>query len=1048
MRKQKITTRLAAAFCGLLSIALLAPAGQASAATQRWEIAQFVPAQLFPDARFSYGMHLVRVGTVPSSEDLRFEVQAPSGTRFVNANPTDPARPYLSTNLSPCVFRPDQSAIDCTVPAGVPIGQTNYLVYQLEVEPGAANGPRRFRTEFSGGPGADPPLPVDSRRTEITSTESPFGIAEFDGEDLNEDGSEATQAGGHPWANSTTIRFATKVEVSKSGAREVVPADVPKNITVELPAGYIGNPEATPKCTVEQLNRMADTFKPGMATAACHPDSQVGTIVLELAREVWRAPVFNVEPRGNAPAQFGFNASGKVVTLFPEVDPNDSTIRVNVRNADQTYKLFGATLTLWGSPPDPSHDGLRRFCGAYVSSDYRGDGCPVQSLIPPVGFYVAPTSCLGPLTTTAAVTSWAGVSDTAQFTSHDKNGNPQGMGGCDRVPFDPEMSARQTADSAETPSGLDFKLSVPETGILNPSGVSQAHLRKAVVKLPEGVTLNPSAGEGLGSCSPAQYAAETLQSLFGDGCPGTSKLGSVQISSPVLPESEVLKGDFFIASPYDNPFGSLLAVYMVVRNFERGLILKAAGRVDLDPRTGQIVTTFDNLPQLPFADFELHFREGGRAPLSTPATCGTHTIEAELTPWSAKANPVPSEIAHLQSPYQITRGVGGGPCPSGGLPPFKPGLVAGTINNRAGSYSPFNVRLFRNDGEQEFTNFSIKLPPGVIGKIAGLGYCSDAAIAAAKSREGMPGGGAAELASPSCPASSLVGRTLVGAGVGSVLTYVPGNALLRRLLQRLGDLAGLDHRCQGRPLRPRHGSRALRRAGQSGDGGNLRRRHRLGPDPAHHPGRRYPSARHPRSTSTGPNSSSTRPTCDRTSTASTVLGSGLDFVSAADDQPVTVTSPFQAADCAALGFKPKLALSLSGGTKRGDNPKLKAVLTTRKGDANVGRAQVTLPHSAFLDSPISGRSAPGCSSKKGPCRGRNARRPRSTATRKRSRRSSANRCRGRSTCAPPRIPCRTWSGPCTRRGSTSTWSVASTRSTGRSATPSSRSPTPPSPSSS
>ena len=46
--------------------------------------------------------------------------------------------------------------------------------------------------------------------------------------------------------------------------------------------------------------------------------------------------------------------------------------------------------------------------------------------------------------------------------------------------------------------------------------------------------------------------------------------------------------------------------------------------------------------------------------------------------------------------------------------------------------------------------------------------------------------------------------------------------------------------------------------------------------------------------------------CERTSTASTVLGSGLDFVSDADDNPVTVTSPFQAADCASLPFKPKL----------------------------------------------------------------------------------------------------------------------------------------------
>jgi hypothetical protein len=91
--------------------------------------------------------------------------------------------------------------------------------------------------------------------------------------------------------------------------------------------------------------------------------------------------------------------------------------------------------------------------------------------------------------------------------------------------------------------------------------------------------------------------------------------------------------------------------------------------------------------------------------------------------------------------------------------------------------------------------------------------------------------------------------------------------------------------------------------------------------------------------------------CKKTSTASTVLGSGLNFASEADDQPVTITSPFQVGSCASLGFKPKLALSLKGGTKRGDTPRFKAVVTYPKGGAysNIASAQVTLPHSEFLD---------------------------------------------------------------------------------------------------
>ena len=90
--------------------------------------------------------------------------------------------------------------------------------------------------------------------------------------------------------------------------------------------------------------------------------------------------------------------------------------------------------------------------------------------------------------------------------------------------------------------------------------------------------------------------------------------------------------------------------------------------------------------------------------------------------------------------------------------------------------------------------------------------------------------------------------------------------------------------------------------------------------------------------------------CTKTSTASTVLGSGLDFVSDSDDNPVTVTSPFQAADCAALSFAPQLSFRLIGGTKRGAFPAFKAHLQMNGiGEAGIQGAQVVLPRSAFIE---------------------------------------------------------------------------------------------------
>jgi hypothetical protein len=370
--------------------------------------------------------------------------------------------------------------------------------------------------------------------------------------------------------------------------------------------------------------------------------------------------------------------------------------------------------------------------------------------------------------------------------------------------------------------------------------------------------------------------------------------------------------------------------------------VRLAGRVTTDPETGQITTVFDDLPQLPVDEFRLHFREGARAPLVTPPACGIYTALSHLTPWS-------KPLSSLTTPntFAIDSGPNHGPCPSGGLPPLKPRLQAGVVNNAAGAFSPFVVELSRTDSEQEITHFSIKLPPGVVAKLAGVPFCPDAAVAAAKARVGAHGG-EEELNAPSCPAASRIGTSWAGAGVGDVLTYVPGNVYL----------AGPYH---GAPL-----SVVSITAAKAGpfDLGTVVVREALrvnpetaevfvdatGSDPIPHIIQGIPvHLRDIRIYVDRPNFTLNPTNCTRTSTASTVLGAGLDFVSEADDNPITVVSPFQVADCAALGFKPRLALSLKGGTKRNQTPALRAVLTARKGDANIAGAEVILPRSEFLE---------------------------------------------------------------------------------------------------
>jgi hypothetical protein len=413
----------------------------------------------------------------------------------------------------------------------------------------------------------------------------------------------------------------------------------------------------------------------------------------------------------------------------------------------------------------------------------------------------------------------------------------------------------------------------------------------------------------------------------------------VQVESQLL--NETVDGSLYIAQPYQNPFNSLIALYVVVRNPTLGIIIKQPLKVESDPLTGRLTTTAENLPQLPFSHFRLHFREGTRSPLASPPACGTYQANAVLTPYAGGA-PVDTT-----SSFQIVSGPDAGPCPAQGLPPFHPELVAGAVSNAAGRFSPFDVKITRTDAEQEITHFSIKLPPGLVGKLGGVPFCSDSAIAQAKARTG-PQGGQEELDSPSCPSASQVGRTLVGAGVGPSLAYAPGKVYL----------AG-----------PYHGSAisiVSITAGKVGpfDLGTVVVREALkvnpetgevfidatGSDPIPHIIQGIPvHVRDIRAYVDRPQFTLNPTDCTRTSTASTVLGAGLDFASEADDRPITVTSPFQAADCAALPFKPKLSLKLLGGTKRGQYPRLKAFLRMNGiGEAGIARAQVTLPKSEFI----------------------------------------------------------------------------------------------------
>ncbi|HXS46044.1 MAG TPA: hypothetical protein VN756_01125, partial [Solirubrobacterales bacterium] len=640
----------------------------------------------------------------------------------------------------------------------------------LEGSPPAAGA--AGKVTVSGGNAASKSA---TQTIQVTDEPVHFGLERFDMQAEEEGGALTTQAGVHPFQLVNTVQLNSGW---MSGKRNSGPSPsveqpaLPRNVRVTFPAGLAGTATPAPPCsmatfltTAEAVNECPKESAIGVASVTFNERGNLPFVRLAV-------PIFNLAPQHGEPARLGFMVAGDPILISASADPEDGQrITGEVRNVTQLVQFFSSTISLWGTPGDPRHDSSRGWECVYAFPE-PGSECTPPANRDETPFLRMPTSCKSPLEYRSEIEPW-NVPIGSVVDSATSVGEP--LLGCNRVPFDPSISSVATSKLAENPSGLDFELRLPGSGFTNPKegAVSEAQPKKIEVTLPEGVTLNPSQAEGLAVCTTADFAREKFNSKPGEGCPEASKIGNVEAGTPLI--DETLQGSLYVAAPYDNPFNSLIATYIVVRAPERGVLVKQPLEIRPDPKTGQLIGIADNSPPVPYDYFRLHFREGGRAPLVTPPRCGDFKTTARFTPYSAQDpdNPTPGEIVTRTATMTIQRGVDGGSCPSGGVPPFHPGFEAGSVNNNAGSYSPFNMRLTRSDGEQDMTKFSATLPPGVLGKLAGLSKCSDAAVEAARSKTGKQ-----ELASPSCPANSEIGHSLAGAGVGSILTYVSGKIYL------------------------------------------------------------------------------------------------------------------------------------------------------------------------------------------------------------------------------------------------------------------------------
>ena len=790
----------------------------------------------------------------------------------------------------------------------------------------------------------------------LTGTEGFAASAIADG------GGVATKSGSHPYQLNFGVGLRQGGEFEDQPGVPFADGDL-RDFRIEMPAGMMVNPSALEKCTLDQFHTpRSSPFEDSRSGESCPDRAQVGTVEVKTSLGGGQARSFglyNLDPAPGVPAQLGFAPFGAPVVFDAGLRPGADgsyTLTLEATDLPQSLDLYGLDLRLWGTPWGASHNGERGNCLKETDPSFPWAKCSPgePATYPPASYLTLPTACSGPLYFSIIADAWQQPAQVAaEAINRTSAGQPAEMS-CKGLVFTPQPVGQLTDTKASSPSGYNFRLTNDDEELLNPNQFASPPVKKAVVTLPPGVSVNPSVGAGLGVCSPAQYAAESTFSLEGSGCPNASKLGDFEVRTPLF--EGLIDGAVYLAQPDDpatgsagaeNPFDSLVAVYLVARLPERGILVKLAGKVAPDPVSGDLIATFDGLPQLPYTDLDLTFRTGQRAFLVTPPACGAAITTIDTTPWalafsSGSTTTSPFNPVRATTASPISSGVGGGPCPSP-TPPFNPSVVAGGINSNVNSYTPYFIHIARQDTEQELTSYSLTLPEGITGKLAGIPFCSEAAIAASRSKRGV-----AEEARPSCPAASEVGHIFTGYGVGNSLTYTTGHIYL----------AGPYN---GQPLSvvvinpatvgPFDLGNVVIRSAFSVDEHTAQLRidrsasdripHILGGIPLH--------LRDVRIYMDRPQFTHNPSSCAPSNLISNLSGAGARFDDLSDDSTATATRHFQLLNCLTLGFKPKLGIRLRGPTRRGAYPQLRATFAARgQGDTNLKEIAVSLPHSEFL----------------------------------------------------------------------------------------------------
>jgi hypothetical protein len=773
--------------------------------------------------------------------------------------------------------------------------------------------------------------------TQAVPVPSGFGLAGYGF--VNEPYS-FTQAGGHPDGLTSTIEFSSE----EVGEGRSLPTQEARDMLINLPPGLSADPLAVSRCPRAQA----------VTTADCPVDSQVGVYVLHYAgNQALLGPIVDLTPEGGQPAELGLEIPSKLT--FPMVGhivrtPAGYGLAL-LASGFPMLEITGVETTLWGVPADTVHDPLRGLsCAALdIHQQWSCEGGDAKSGETPVPFLTMASNCsAGPQTASAWADSWEEPERYSQAQS-----SLPAMTGCELLPFASEIEVKPDTLLADEPVGVNVLIKAPQS---HNEQTATPPLRSAHVTLAPGLSISPAVAGGLQACAasgpegidiPTGLNADGEQlrpGELGEGeevgpdgepqlapghCPSASTVGSVEALTPLL--GGPIKGRIYLATPgcggsaqpcslEDAVDGDLYRLYVELggEKGDEGVDIKLEARVQANPVTGQLSLVLMDSPQLPLSKLSISLTGGPDALLDSPAACGPARTTSDLQPWSAPGTTPPPESllvsgtpdADPSSSYEV-RG-----CAA--APELHPGFLAGTVTPQAGQFSAFTLTVTRGDREPYLSQIQAHTPPGLSAMLSSVTPCQEALANA-----GL------------CTQASLIGSTTIASGAGSHPLEMPGRIYLT---------AGYD----GAPFGLSIVTEAV--AGPL----NL--------------GRVVIRAR----VDVNPQTAAITITSDPLPQILLGVPLRLQRVTLDIDRPgfmfnptdcaplrvtatitgtqgpgAEVSSPFAAAGCWSLAFKPKLTASISGGTSyaRGAGLDIKLAFphVEQGGEANLAQIEVSLP---------------------------------------------------------------------------------------------------------